>query len=327
MAVTRGIVRHLITSAAWLVLGAVLLLSVLAQWGEQGWVPELATHFRIQYLAASVLLMLVFGVLRRWWPALLAGALLAVNAWHAAPYLLPGDPPVAAASSGRALRLVSLNLYYRNQAYARVRDYLREIDPDVLVLSELTPAWGRELKELMARYPFRKSDNRRDPWGLGVFSRFPLREASILGLGVSGSINIRVIVDLPGGAIELVAVHLASPSSPAHAAMRNRQLDELAGLLGRPRPASEQSLPRMIVGDMNVTPFSPYFRQLLTRTGLRDARQAAGFSGTWPTWLPVLQIPIDHCLADPALAEVAVMRGPWVGSDHYPLEMVLRHVP
>lgn len=313
-------VRSYVERGAWLALAGLLLASLLAQCGRCGWLPELATHFRIQYLVVALLLALAFAVMRRPVPALLAAGLLVLQGWYGAAYLLPlatpRDLPAAAAP-----RLLSLNLYYRNHDHDVVRDYLRRRDPDVLVLSELTPEWVRELAPVTARYPYWKSVDQRGPWGLGVFSRYPLREAVALNLGVPGSVNVRAIVELPGGALDLVAVHLSSPTSAARAAMRNRQLEALAKLLGP--AATAAAPPRLLLGDMNLTPFSPYFTTLLAQTGLRDARQPDGLLGTWPSWLPPLQIAIDHCLVDAALAATRVRRGPDVGSDHYPLEVTL----
>ena len=83
-------------------------------------------------------------------------------------------------------------------------------------------------------------------------------------------------------------------------------------------------MPRLLVGDFNLTPYSPHFSDLLARTGMVDARRRQGLSATWPTWVVPLQVPIDHCIADPSLAVVGVRRGPVVGSDHYPVEITLR---
>ncbi|MFO1356449.1 MAG: endonuclease/exonuclease/phosphatase family protein [Gammaproteobacteria bacterium] len=321
-AVVNGVlIRRIFPALSWLALCGLLLATVLAQFGSFSWLAELATHFRIQYVGVALLLVAGFAGLRRLPPALLAAGLAMFNAWCAAPYLFPGQRPTGMTAGGPP-QLVALNLYYRNQAYGTVRDYLRGRDPDVLVLSELTPAWAHELDTVIASYPFQVSRDRYGPWGLGIFSRYPLRDARALNLGVPGTVNVRAILGLPGRELELVAVHLSSPTSAVHAAQRNQQLAELAQVLGPSRAAP--ALPRLLVGDMNLTPFSPYFRTLLARTGLRDARQRAGFLGTWPTWLPLLQIPIDHCLADPALEVVGVDRGPAVGSDHYPLEVTLR---
>lgn len=314
----RLMLQRFVSGLAWPGLLGLALATVMAQMGGLGWLPELATHFRGQYLAVGLLLLALFGGLRRPWPAALAVLLVALNGWYLAPYL-PLPVPSVAAGQDDGPELIALNLYIHNRDYGRVRSYLDARDAEVLVLSELTPAWVRELQPVLSRYPFWASEGRRSPWGLGVFSRHPLREARVLNLGVTGSVNIHAILESPAGDVELMAVHLASPGSAAHAAQRNQQLARLAELLGGPRPAG--GMPRLLVGDMNLTPFSPHFRSLLAQTGLRDMRQPAGFLGTWPTWLPPLQIPIDHCLADPVLGAVRVRRGPAVGSDHYPLEI------
>jgi endonuclease/exonuclease/phosphatase family metal-dependent hydrolase len=124
-------------------------------------------------------------------------------------------------------------------------------------------------------------------------------------------------VAFPDGPLRLAAVHLASPTSPAYLAARNRQLQELARLL------AGGNRPRVVLGDMNITPFSPYFDGFLRHTGMVDARRRQGLHGTWPRWMPPLQIAIDHCLIDPQAPVLSVRRGPDVGSDHYPLEVRL----
>jgi endonuclease/exonuclease/phosphatase (EEP) superfamily protein YafD len=72
---------------------------------------------------------------------------------------------------------------------------------------------------------------------------------------------------------------------------------------------------------MNLTPFSPYFDQLLKSANVVDARRPAGFHFTWPTHPVPVWIPIDHVLAHPALRVRSVRRGRDAGSDHYPLEL------
>lgn len=309
--------QRLLATLSGLALWLLVVLGGLAAVGRHAWLAELATHFRIQYLGLALLLTVVFLALRRRVLLLLAVTLCAINAWQLAPYW----PLPAASDVAGEPQFISLNLYIHNHDHDRVRRYLEERDPQLLVLSELTPDWVRELEPLLSRYPYWVSEGRKSPWGLGVFSRYPLRDAEILSLGVSGSVNVHATVERPEGDLELVAVHLVSPGSPLRRRQRNRQLAMMAELLGPPR--QPPAAPRLVLGDMNLTPFSPDFGALLDLTGLTDARRPAGYLGTWPTWMPLLQIPIDHCLADPGLGMLQVRRGPRVGSDHYPLEITL----
>lgn len=309
-----------------LALAGVAVATVLSLFARHGWVPELMTHFRLQYVVTLLALAAGYLMARRRVPALLALAALLPNAWYAAPYVVPAIVPESiAAPAGRDVSIVSLNLLIRNRDYAEVREYLQRSDADVLVLSELTPEWVRELRNVTADYPYWLALDRQSAWGLGVYSRYPLEHAETNDFGSAGSVNVVANLVLPGGRVQLAGVHLASPTRPDRATARNRQLTLLAQRLGPPRRAGDgERLPRLLVGDMNLTPFSPYFGDLIERTGLVDARRSSGNLGTWPTWIPPLRIPIDHCLADPDLPVARVTRGPIVGSDHYPLEITLR---
>lgn len=310
----------------WLCVVALALLAaatVVAQLGRVAWLAELATHFRLQYLVGAALLVVCFLSVKRRGMALAALLLAVPNAWYVGPYLVRTFQPESpvSASDDEAL-LVSLNLHYRNREGSRVLEYLQRKQPDVLVLTELTPYWVTMLRPFTATYPYWMSLDRRSPWGLGVFSRYPLENARSSGLGVRGSVNVLTTVALPGGPLQLVAAHLSSPGRPARAAQRNAQLANLAVLVEDMAGAADGPPRRLVVGDLNITPYSPYLRDFLERTGLRDARRSV--AGTWPTWFPPLQIQIDHCLADPAARVLRVTHGPDVGSDHYPLEVRLQ---
>lgn len=300
--------------------------SVAALLTHAAWVGELAVHFRLQYALAFAVLTVAYLAGRRRAMAMVSLALLLLNAWFVAPYVLSAVVPQSvAATAGEDVSVISLNLLVRNREYAEVRDYLREQDADVLVLSELSPEWVAQLRGVLNRYPHVLAHPQHGAWGLGMYSRYPLRAAEVTDLGVRGSVNVAATLDLPGGDVQLIGVHLVSPMSPHRAQLRNQQLSALADRLGQPRTSTgDARLPRLLVGDMNITPYSPYFNDLLSRTGLADAGRAAGLLGTWPTWVMPLQIRIDHCLADPDLLVARLAKGPIVGSDHYPLEITLR---
>lgn len=322
---TREILRRQVGRLCLLMLCAIVVATAAAHFARLAWLPELASHFRVQYLLGALGLVPAFLALHRRALALAALLVALPNAWYAGPYVMAAMVPASVANdSSPDVRLVSLNLYYRNEEYATVRDYLARSDPDILVLSELTPAWVGELREVRERYPYWMSLDRRSPWGLGVFSRFPLRGVRATDLGLGGSVNVIATVALPSGDIQLVAAHLASPTTPSRAARRNAQLEDLTALLDDVPAGADGRKRRLLVGDLNITPYSPYLRDLLARTGMNDARRSAGLLATWPAWFLPLQIHIDHCIADAATGVTRVARGPAVGSDHYPIEIALR---
>jgi endonuclease/exonuclease/phosphatase (EEP) superfamily protein YafD len=197
-------------------------------------------------------------------------------------------------------------------------NYLTSNPSDIIVVSEYTPAWESALAVLDSTYPYRIGKSRLDPWGLAVLSKLPFVSAEILDLGVKDSVHAHVVMNLDDTPVDIYAVHLMVPTTRDKAEVRNRQLAALA------EGMSLTKNPRMLVGDMNITPFSPFFDDFLGATGLVDTRRPFGFHITWPTTAVPVWIPIDHCLADPSIPIVSVRQGPQIGSDHFPLEITLR---
>lgn len=299
-----------------LIFFAVSLATVVALFSQVHWFAELFSHFRFYYLLAQALLVLIFLHSERWALMLATLVLTIPNAWYVTPYLTPlafGEP--AAADTRQDAELVALNLNFRNKDYPAMRAYLESVSPDIIVVAEITSAWRDELRYLDAGYPYQIGKWRSDPWGLRVFSRLPFVEAELLDLGVPESVHARVVVALDDGLLEIFGVHLQSPTNPQRAANRNLQLTALA------ERVRSSDLPTAIVGDLNVTPFSPYFDRFIQTAGVVDARRSAGFHFTWPAHPLPIWIPIDHAFADQYVKIRKVQRGSDAGSDHYPLEV------
>jgi endonuclease/exonuclease/phosphatase family metal-dependent hydrolase len=101
--------------------------------------------------------------------------------------------------------------------------------------------------------------------------------------------------------------------APASARRRNQQLALLA------EHARVVTLPLVVVGDMNITSFSPHFQQLLIDGGLRSAAEGFGWQPTWPTFFPPAGIQIDQALVNSRVAVEHFTRGGTEGSDHLPI--------
>ncbi len=314
--VTHHVERRFFSRLIRLVFLAVSLATVISLFSRAHWFAELFSHFRFYFLLTQALLVLIFLHSGRWVLMAVTLMLAVPNAWYVVPYLTPlvMNQSVAAVQ-GKGVDIVAINVNYRNDDHRAVREYLESESPDVIVVAEVTEAWSAALSYLRDEYPYATGEWRSEPWGLMVYSRLPFVEAELLDLGVPGTVNARVVLDVDNKPLQVFAVHLYSPTNPQRAARRNRQLDDLA------RQVNASALPTIIVGDLNVTPFSPYFDKLLSGAGVVDARQPSGFHFTWPTWAAPLWIPIDHVLSDPSVNVTRVSRGPNTGSDHYPLEV------
>ena len=130
--------------------------------------------------------------------------------------------------------------------------------------------------------------------------------------------HIEATLKLPGRTtfLALYALHAPPPISGEMAEARNRKFDHIA----RKAAAQPQATP-VVVGDFNLTPWSPYFHQFVKGSGLKDARTPHRFDNTWPVTFNNAHIglAIDHTFAHPSLPLVKRTIGPDLGSDHLPV--------
>ncbi len=132
-------------------------------------------------------------------------------------------------------------------------------------------------------------------------------------MGSIGLPSILAEFDLRGNRFFLIGTHAVPPTSSEYAAMRNKHLSAISEIVAR------LDAPVLLLGDLNVSPWSYHFGQLIRESGLRDGSRGHGIQPTWPVHMFPLLIPIDHCLYSPGIDIVNKMVGAHVGSDHYPV--------
>jgi endonuclease/exonuclease/phosphatase (EEP) superfamily protein YafD len=289
----------------------VLALSVAGFFGTLHRWPELASHFKVQYMLASAACAVFFAALKRWRWALLALACVLLNG----AFLLPLYLPAPGGDGGNARRRVSLllaNVNVANADYDALLRLAREESPDIVILQEATPAWAAATTPLRDALPHALVEARPDPFGLVVYSRFPLDRAESVTLGAARVTAVVARVRVNGAAFSLVTAHVYPPL-PGFYEGRNEQLEELASL------AARAERPVVLAGDLNASSWSPYFRKFERASGLRDARRGFGVLPTWPTYRPVMYIPIDHYLVSPEIKVTRLSTGAQIGSDHLPV--------
>jgi endonuclease/exonuclease/phosphatase (EEP) superfamily protein YafD len=278
------------------------------------WGFELATHFRVQYALVLGGFALILLALRPWrWPALF-GAFALLNLSLIAPAYLDADPAGPAADSQPPLRALLANVNAGNRDHERLRRLIAASDPDVIVLLEATPWLLAQLSDLGERYPHLAAEPRDDLFGIALFSRHPLARSQIVRFGgKAGPPSIVATVTAGVRMFTLIGTHPWPPGSAELAEGRNDQLRALAILARQIQP------PLLVLGDLNVSPWSPWFAHLLADSGLRDSRRGRGLQPSWPTGWPPLWIPIDHVLFSEDIRIRHREIGPAIGSDHYPV--------
>jgi endonuclease/exonuclease/phosphatase (EEP) superfamily protein YafD len=81
-----------------------------------------------------------------------------------------------------------------------------------------------------------------------------------------------------------------------------------------------------VVGDLNATPWSWPFRNLIEEGHLRNSQIGFGLQPTFSaTSMAFLRVPIDHLAHSEALLVRERKLGPSLGSDHFPLLVDLEY--
>jgi endonuclease/exonuclease/phosphatase (EEP) superfamily protein YafD len=286
------------------------------------WMLELFSHFRVQWLVlAAALASLAVARRQPVWAVALGTCAIAngAAAWAYLPLPWRTSPPAEAAAAAAVahVKLLSANLWFHATDATRLLKLVEDESPDVVVLVEFTGSWYRAVEPLRAEYPYRLEDPSERADGIALYSRFPLENAKTFELSRPA---IEARVQAPAGTFTLYGLHLRSPTSRWYAYLRGREYDALATRIAQTRG------PLVVTGDFNTSPFSPYFTEWLAKTGLNDARLGRGYVATWPTFLPFLGIPIDHCLVSDDIRVADFRRLAPFGSDHMAIvtELALR---
>lgn len=288
---------------------ATMLFSVVTVFDAAHRNIELFSHFRLQYLAVSVLLLIVFALLRS--PAY-AVALLATAVLNAS-YVMPWYGSGTLAAGNANLRLVHANIYSRNNEYERFFEFIETEQPDVIFLQEVTPAWNVACERLRDNYPFAYSVPREGNFGIAMFSRIALDSVTHVDSPPLQYPTILATMTVGGVPLTLINTHPTIPLTRSLYDARNEHFESVADIAMRTQGAV------VLTGDFNSSVWSRPYRMLEQSTGLRNTRRGFGIQPTWPTFMPFAMIPLDHALVSDDISVVGTRTGAHIGSDHLPL--------
>lgn len=315
--------RPILIRLCWILLAGLTAATLLGFLGRFFWLFDLLSPFRVQLFQLALVLIGIAIWKRNNRLLIVSVAVACLNYAFVLP-LYFGKPPPATQKPARAMLM---NILASNGNTQRVLDAIEQADPDILLLEEVTPKWADELAGL--DYPYRVEEVRTDCFGIMLLSRYPLSNTHGVYLtgrarSPSGPLphermdrrsvpTLIATVHLPQGEITVIGTHPLPPIGPDYSRLRNLQLMELPYLVYK------QSKPVLLIGDLNVSPWSYWFRRLLSESGLKNSMKGFGFQPSWPAENRLLRIPIDHVLHGEQIVIHNRAVGGSVGSDHLPV--------
>jgi endonuclease/exonuclease/phosphatase (EEP) superfamily protein YafD len=290
-----------------------VFITGLSWFGKYYWFLELLTHFRMQFVVGAVILVVAASIVRSPWSAAAAIVVAAANLVPMFPFLLTSGSTVQASQD--SVRIMSVNVRLKNNDYDAVLGLIDRERPDIVGLQEVDAVWLAHVSLMEDDYPYRVLRGEEGAYGLALFSRFPLYELETSPY-VEDGIQAAVVADVEmlGTRARLILTHLMAPMTAARAELRNRQLEEIAGIV-----KAHSSHESILFGDLNITPWSPFYRRLERETQLANAAYARGYRPTWHSGLCPVKIPIDHILVSDGLRTGRFRTLDDIGSDHLPI--------
>ena len=297
-----------------------LLLTVGGFLGEFHWLLDLMNEWRMQYALLGLIPAAILLIARAWRWLAVAAAVVVLNGWVVAPFLVGGGPATAG-DGKRDLRVMTLNVHFSTTDYESTLRLLREQRPDLVVLSEVDPAWLDRLRGMDAGYDIHDTPTQgtQEKFGLALLTRVPLESVRFETFGDKWSPSIIARLSLDGRPATVIGTHPPAPIGAKTWENRNEHLAELAQFV------AGLDTPTLVAGDLNMTMWSPHYDRLTETANLRNARDGHGLLPTFPaTKLGVgfawpLRIPLDHVLVTSEWSVLDCNTAPGVGSDHLPL--------
>ena len=243
-------------------------------------------------------------------------------------------PKPAPLPSDHTLRVISYNIWNRNQQLDSDVDWLLEQDADVIVLLEAVNRHLPTLSRLVNHYDYHHVIDA----SILMVSRYPMLESEMIVLEAAttktyGRSAIRAVLDVNGQPITVYGVHLSVPRmDAAHFPFfmyqrtiytiqhydETRRNAQIATLL---RYIEQERNPVILMGDFNMSHTSAIYEDF-AKAGLVDSHTEAG-TGLGLSWslrpsLPAM-LRIDYVWHSSNLRTVQAQINERRGSDHLPV--------
>lgn len=234
------------------------------------------------------------------------------------------------------------NVLQENREVDALRRLIRETDPDIILLSETSQWWLTQLDGLEADYPYNLFKPQENHYGLLLYSRLALISPEVRFLVEPKIPSMLVQLELRSGQqVTFYGVHPRPPglkrdeSGTAAEKMGNADAGEREDsdlrdaelMLVAKEVAEIGDQPVIVGGDFNDVAWSHTTRRFQRIGGLLDPRVGRGLYNSFDARHPLMRYPLDHVFASEHFRFVDLQRLEAIGSDHFPMLVVLDFDP
>ncbi len=314
--------------------------------------PRIQIAVLIGLMLAGYTVLHLYGPLRPWEYVLAAvvGLALVWQLYSIAPYTAFYSKEMSdshAEDDSNRISLLIFNVLSENREVAALREFIRNNDPDIILLCEPTQWWLEQLDGLEDDYPYTLHQPQKNQYGMLLYSRLELEDPEIRFLIEPEIPSIRTKVRLQSGTlVTLYGVHPRPPGGQGPDEEKGSGIGEAAREVDEDDGEREDSdkrdaelllvateikklgdVPVIVAGDFNDVAWSRTTHLFQRLGGLLDPRVGRGLFNTFDTRSRLMRYPLDHVFASQHFLLVKLSRLPDIGSDHFPMFVVLDYDP
>jgi|TARA_R100000501_G_scaffold13654_3_gene24944 endonuclease/exonuclease/phosphatase (EEP) superfamily protein YafD len=299
-----------------LIAGTLLSTTDLNQWWIRVW-----DFPRVQILIAMVSAAIALWFLdRRWrpWGPLILVGLSVWQLYRIHPYTPIAETEVARTLPGEAdgdgcFTVLTLNVLQTDREYQRTADLIRDIDPDILLLTETDQAWADAMAPIMAEYSGRIDRPLSNTYGLMFATRLPMKDATIQELAEKDTPSVFATLMAGRREFRVIGLHPRPPTPGQDTEERDAEIVIAA------RQSRDLQMPVLAIGDFNDVAWSDTTSLFLEIGSFLDPRIGRGTYATFPADKTWLGWPLDHLFVTEEFLLEDMSVGAPVGSDHRPV--------
>ncbi len=303
----------------------------MAYWLPGYYLSEAAAFFAPQFIFLSIAVALLACILSRslGYTTPVLAALWLTLGLGTYDQLRALTPPEPAGDPEKVFTLMSLNLERFEYDDTRLMAVINNTQPDLVLFQETGAATPRLQALLADTYTHAIVPPDGHDSDLTVFSKLPLSDVQqqrIQSIPLSyGKLNayIEFTVETAQTPIKVYAVHPTSPHIPSKLLARTTYLETIAAKVAQRTNDPDNSVPVIVAGDWNTSPWSKSFPSLLEEMSL-TTRFERGFPRNTryffaPELADLAGSQVDHIAVSAPLSLSSVKVAADVGSDHLPL--------
>ncbi len=216
-------------------------------------------------------------------------------------------------------QVFSVNAYKENSSPERLKKIIKGADPEILLIMEMTDDMESELSSVLKNYQNVLSTSVRDGFRICLYSKSKFHTQNITLHGPGDTPLLHVHIQLDGVGYDVFAAHPKPALNKDWYDERHAYFKEVELII------KKISGPVIVLGDFNSVPWEEHFVKFLHNTNLKSTVEGYGYNMTWPVFFPLLGIPMDHILITRDEKYTGLSVGPYIGSDHFPVGLRLKH--